>query len=64
VRVCSLYPDLMNIYADRGNLIMLQRRAEWRGIGFELLEACLGERLDPDAADSCPRSLSCAASGP
>lgn len=49
--MCALYPDLMNIYADRGNLIMLQRRAQWRGIGFELLSAGLGERLDPDAAD-------------
>jgi hypothetical protein len=51
LRVCALYPDLMNIYADRGNLIMLQRRSEWRGIGFELLSAGLDEPLDPDAAD-------------
>ncbi|HEX4010211.1 MAG TPA: glutamine amidotransferase [Solirubrobacteraceae bacterium] len=51
LRVCGLYPDLMNIYADRGNLIMLQRRSEWRGIGFELIASGLGERLDPDAAD-------------
>jgi CobQ-like glutamine amidotransferase family enzyme len=41
----------MNIYADRGNLIMLERRCQWRGIGFELLASGLGERLDPDAAD-------------
>ena len=51
LRVCALYPDLMNIYADRGNLIMLERRCGWRGIGFELLASGLGERLDPDAAD-------------
>ena len=51
LRVCALYPDLMNIYADRGNLIMLERRCEWRGIGFELLASGLDERLDPDAAD-------------
>ncbi len=31
-----LYPDHMNIYADRGNIILLERRCEWRGIGFEL----------------------------
>ena len=36
--MCALYPDLMNIYADRGNLLMLERRCEWRGIGFEVLE--------------------------
>lgn len=27
-----LYPDLMNTYGDRGNIIVLQKRAEWRGI--------------------------------
>jgi hypothetical protein len=51
LRVCALYPDLMNIYADRGNLIMLQRRSEWRGIRFELLSADLESRLDPGGAD-------------
>ncbi len=51
LRICALYPDLMNIYADRGNLLLLERRCEWRGIGFELLSSSLGERLDPDAAD-------------
>jgi lipid II isoglutaminyl synthase (glutamine-hydrolysing) len=51
LRVCALYPDLMNIYADRGNLIMLQRRSEWRGIDFQLISSGLGDRLDPDAAD-------------
>ena len=51
LRVCALYPDLMNIYADRGNLIMLERRCQWRGIGFEVRSAGLGEALDPDGAD-------------
>ncbi len=51
LRVCALYPDLMNIYADRGNLLMLQRRCEWRGIGFELTAAGLGDAIDPAAHD-------------
>jgi CobQ-like glutamine amidotransferase family enzyme len=51
LRVCALYPDLMNIYADRGNLLMLQRRCEWRGIGFSLCASRLGEPLDPESAD-------------
>lgn len=51
LRVCALYPDLMNIYADRGNLLMLRRRCEWRGIGFALSGAGIGEPLDPDGAD-------------
>ncbi len=51
LRVCALYPDLMNIYADRGNLLMLERRCRWRGIGFVLGRSDLGERLDPEGAD-------------
>jgi CobQ-like glutamine amidotransferase family enzyme len=51
LRVCALYPDLMNIYADRGNLLMLERRCEWRGTGFRLTAASLGESIDPDAHD-------------
>jgi CobQ-like glutamine amidotransferase family enzyme len=51
LRVCALYPDLMNIYADRGNLQFLQKRCGWRGIGFELTGVGLGEPLDPDAHD-------------
>ncbi len=51
LRVCALYPDLMNIYADRGNLIVLERRCEWRGIGFELTASGLGQPLDPDRHD-------------
>ena len=51
LRVCALYPALMNIYADRGNLLFLRRRCEWRGIGFALAASDLGEPLDPGAAD-------------
>jgi len=51
LRVCALYPELMNIYADRGNLLLLERRCRWRGIGFSVRSSDLGEELDPDAAD-------------
>ena len=51
LRVCALYPDLMNIYADRGNLLLLERRCRWRGIDFSLSSSGLGEPLDPDGAD-------------
>jgi CobQ-like glutamine amidotransferase family enzyme len=51
LRVCALYPDLLNIYADRGNLLLLERRCAWRGIGFELAGSGLGEELDPGAHD-------------
>jgi lipid II isoglutaminyl synthase (glutamine-hydrolysing) len=51
LRVGALYPDLLNIYADRGNLLLLERRCAWRGLGFELRGIGLGDTLDPDAHD-------------
>jgi lipid II isoglutaminyl synthase (glutamine-hydrolysing) len=51
LRVCALYPDLMNIYADRGNLLVLERRCAWRGIGFQLTRCGLGDPLDEAVHD-------------
>jgi CobQ-like glutamine amidotransferase family enzyme len=48
LRVCALYPELMNIYADRGNLLMLERRCAWRGIPFELTASTLDDELRDD----------------
>ena len=49
--MCALYPELMSIYADRGNLLLLERRCAWRGIGFALTAVGHGDPLDPDAHD-------------
>jgi CobQ-like glutamine amidotransferase family enzyme len=51
LRVLWLYPEHMNIYADRGNIAILERRCRWRGIGFELAQAGPAERFDPSAHD-------------
>jgi lipid II isoglutaminyl synthase (glutamine-hydrolysing) len=51
LRVCALYPELMNIYADRGNIQVLRARCAWRGLGFELRGGSLGDPLDPAAHD-------------
>jgi hypothetical protein len=51
LRVLSLYPEQMNIYADRGNLLFLQRRCEWRGIAFSWRSAGPGEAVDPGDHD-------------
>lgn len=51
LRVLSLYPEQMNIYADRGNIIFLQRRCEWRGIEFAHAGAGPSEPVDPGAHD-------------
>jgi CobQ-like glutamine amidotransferase family enzyme len=47
LRLLALYPEQMNIYADRGNILFLQRRCEWRGISFDYAAAGPGDRFDP-----------------
>lgn len=51
LRIQSLYPEQMNIYADRGNILFLQRRCEWRGIGFSYAAAGPGDRVEPAGHD-------------
>jgi lipid II isoglutaminyl synthase (glutamine-hydrolysing) len=51
LRLLALYPEQMNIYADRGNIVFLRRRCEWRGIGFEYAAAGPGERFEPGSHD-------------
>jgi CobQ-like glutamine amidotransferase family enzyme len=51
LRLLALYPEQMNIYADRGNILFLTRRCEWRGIGFSYAAAGPGEGFDPGAHD-------------
>jgi CobQ-like glutamine amidotransferase family enzyme len=51
LQLLALYPEQMNIYADRGNVLFLQRRCEWRGIEFSHATAGPGEAIDPDAHD-------------
>jgi lipid II isoglutaminyl synthase (glutamine-hydrolysing) len=51
VRLVHLYPELMSVYGDRGNVLTLVRRAEWRGYDVEVSELSLGDRLDPREVD-------------
>jgi hypothetical protein len=51
LRVAALYPRVMNIYADRGNILFLQQRCRWRGLGFELAAKEAGEPLDGELHD-------------
>jgi lipid II isoglutaminyl synthase (glutamine-hydrolysing) len=51
VRLLALYPEQMNIYADRGNILFLRRRCEWRGIGFAYTAAGPEEGFDPGGHD-------------
>ena len=46
-----LYADMMNLYGDRGNVISLKKRCEWRGIDVEVVDVGLGERVSPTGCD-------------
>ena len=51
VRLCHLYPGEMNIYADRGNIAVLARRLEWRGMHLDVTEVGIGDAIAPGAHD-------------
>jgi CobQ-like glutamine amidotransferase family enzyme len=51
LRLAHLYPDVMNIYGDRGNVIALRFRCECRGIACTVEEVSIGEEFDPAAVD-------------
>ena len=46
LRICHLYPDLLNLYGDRGNILCMRRRLEWRGIDAEVTEVTVGQQAD------------------
>ena len=46
IRICHLYPDALNLYGDRGNVLCMQKRLEWRGIECEVDALHVGEHLD------------------
>jgi CobQ-like glutamine amidotransferase family enzyme len=47
--LAHLYPDLLRTYGDRGNVLALTRRAEWRGFHVRVAEVTRGDALPPDA---------------
>ena len=44
LNICHLYPDILNLYGDRGNIITMKRRMEDRGIKVNV-EAARSEKL-------------------
>jgi hypothetical protein len=49
ITLVHLYPREMNIYGDTGNVIVLRRRCEWRGIGVRVVPVSVGDALPHDA---------------
>ncbi len=43
LRVAHLYPELLNLYGDSGNILVLRKRMEWRGIACDVREVHVGE---------------------
>jgi CobQ-like glutamine amidotransferase family enzyme len=50
LRIVWIYPDLLSTYGDRGNMLILARRAQLRGLPVETIEVRSDQRL-PTAAD-------------
>ena len=46
LRICHLYPDLLNLYGDRGNTVCMEKRLQWRGIDCRFTEVKYGDN-DP-----------------
>lgn len=46
IRIGHFYPELLNLYGDRGNIISLVKRSQWRNIEIEVEEISLGAKAD------------------
>ena len=41
LNIYHLYPDVLNLYGDRGNVLCMQRRLEWRGMQANIVNLSL-----------------------
>ena len=51
LNICHLYPDLLNLYGDRGNIIALKRRLQWRGIDVSVSDISMGDKFNAEDYD-------------
>lgn len=51
LNICHLYPDLLNVYGDLGNILILKYRAEQRGIKVNIINVSLGDPFDAEQYD-------------
>ena len=45
ITIAHLYPKLLNLYGDLGNIITLKKRCEWRGISVEIEDIGIGDTI-------------------
>jgi len=51
LNICHLYPDLLNVYGDVGNILILKHRAEERGIKVNIINSSLNDKFDSENTD-------------
>ena len=51
LNICHLYPDLLNVYGDVGNILILKHRAELRGIKVNILNISLNDTFNAEDYD-------------
>lgn len=51
LNICHLYPDLLNVYGDVGNILILKHRAEARGIKVNIINTSLNDEFDVENTD-------------
>ena len=51
LNICHLYPDLLNLYGDVGNILVLKHRAEERGIKVNVVDVSLNDKFNKDEID-------------
>ncbi|MEI7473769.1 MAG: glutamine amidotransferase [bacterium] len=51
LNIAHLYPELLNIYGDKGNVLAISKRCEWRGIKVNVFDINIGDKIDPDFFD-------------
>lgn len=44
LKICHLYPDVLNLYGDRGNILCLAQRCRWRGVDVSVTRVPIGEK--------------------
>ncbi len=45
LKICHLYPDVLNLYGDRGNILCMEKRLQWRGIEVRTTGLSIGQPL-------------------
>ena len=45
LKICHLYPDILNLYGDRGNILCMEKRLQWRGIEVSTTGVSIGQPL-------------------